>query len=620
MKHLSGFLTIITLLLALGWSRAGQAADPLTTPPVVTPPVTAPPAANVPTIGKVSVAGMDRVTDEVKKQVTKMAEALAGKPAEKEAIEKVRKAIEATGWFFSVDATTGTVVDAIVDLRFTVKENSYISHVAFEGNITFSSATLMALLTMKNGVLNPKIFQQDFRAIDKYYADHGYVATEVVDHHLDPDPQQPGALILTYTLTYVIHEPRISAIIITGNKRTHTSVILHQLVFKVGDIFNENDINRSIINIDNLGIFQGATYSAEAGTSEPGSVLVTITVTEQSTGSASIGVAESSVSGLTGFLTIADSNLFGSGQRLALSLSYGGETSYDLDYKNPYIDRYRTTFEADIYDRLTIRQAEASTGIEQDYEGEDSGEMIIFTRPLNFKSNTRVSLSLSNDELGGKLNGNAAVLPPDLLQSIFEQSTVRSISPSIFRDMRIGNPLRPMGGSYYSLGAQSAGLLGGVSFNKFYGDASWYFIVRRDPHAAEKAGTNVQPAHWIYATRIEAGTSTGVPPFLDQFMVGGGTTVRGYKEGRFPGANMVVCNNELRVPVASIVDVVGFFDVGDAWGGTFANYLGDPTCALHIGYGFGVRVNAPVIGPIRLDLGFDAQGNSSLYFGVGSTF
>jgi len=469
---------------------------------------------------------------------------------------------------------------------------------------------------MPNGVLNPQRFQKDYRAINTYYAAHGYTATEVIDHRLDADTKHLGEHILVY----VILEPHISEIVVSGIKHTHEYVVLHQLVFKVGDIFNENDLNRSVINLDGLGIFQGVTYNAEAGTTAPGSIMVTMTVTEQSTGNASFGLAESSASGLTGFLTVTESNLFGTGRSLSLSFTYGGEKSYDLEYKIPYLDKHRTSFEIGIYDRITVRQAEGGSGISQDFVSHDAGMRVLLSRPLNWKSNTRIVLDISADNLRGTLTGNAAVFPPSVLIPILKQSNVRSISPSIVRDVRLGNPNRPFGGSYYSLGAQCAGLWGGVHFNKISGYASWYFIVKRDKKAAEKAQTNIQPAHWIYATRLMAGTSTGVPPFLNQFMAGGATTVRGYKEQRFPGQQMLVFNNELRIPVANIVDVVAFIDVGDAWGGIFAESLGDPNFHLHRGYGAGLRVNAPIIGPIRLDIGFDSQGHSELYFGVGPTF
>jgi outer membrane protein insertion porin family len=83
---------------------------------------------------------------------------------------------------------------------------------------------------------------------------------------------------------------------------------------------------------------------------------------------------------------------------------------------------------------------------------------------------------------------------------------------------------------------------------------------------------------------------------------------------------MLLLNLEYRFPLGNKLTGVTFVDVGDAWGGLFADErgLGDPSLNLHVGYGLGVRVSTP-IGPIRLDLGFGEDG-AQTHFSIGHMF
>ncbi|HEY3379184.1 MAG TPA: BamA/TamA family outer membrane protein, partial [Armatimonadota bacterium] len=202
-------------------------------------------------------------------------------------------------------------------------------------------------------------------------------------------------------------------------------------------------------------------------------------------------------------------------------------------------------------------------------------------------------------------------------QQILNKSEVRSLSLTAVHDSRFPF-LKPFRGVYTSFGVENAGLVfGGATFAKYTGEIRKYFIVKKgkegNPDEAKL------PKHWVYATRLMAGGSSGVPPFLDQFQMGGADTLRGYKDDRFPGETMVLWNHELRIPITEALDVVGFFDTGDAWGGRFADALGDSRFKLRYGYGGGIRVQTP-IGPLRLDYGINDEGGSEFTFGVGPTF
>ena len=161
------------------------------------------------------------------------------------------------------------------------------------------------------------------------------------------------------------------------------------------------------------------------------------------------------------------------------------------------------------------------------------------------------------------------------------------------------------------------GITGSVNFSKVFLDARQYFSLtgprRRDKPDEEKT---------TFATRVQLGSSVGTLPFFEQFFVGGGESLRGYKDDRFWGSNLFLVSGELRQPLARQLKGVLFLDVADAWGGDYnsVNISGFTQDGFHphLGVGFGMRVNTP-IGPLRLDYGFGDEGGR-FHFSIGPTF
>jgi outer membrane protein insertion porin family len=121
--------------------------------------------------------------------------------------------------------------------------------------------------------------------------------------------------------------------------------------------------------------------------------------------------------------------------------------------------------------------------------------------------------------------------------------------------------------------------------------------------------------------RLLFGVTTGDPPFLEQFLIGGNDTLRGYRQDRFPGRRMALLNTEIRRPIGKSLIGVLFTDAGDAWGGPVAtnpNFRGDPSFKAHTSYGAGIRVKTP-LGPLRLDYGIGKEG-SETHFGIAHMF
>ncbi len=135
------------------------------------------------------------------------------------------------------------------------------------------------------------------------------------------------------------------------------------------------------------------------------------------------------------------------------------------------------------------------------------------------------------------------------------------------------------------------------------------------------------------ASAVRFGAGHGIGQDLipsERFYAGGGTTVRGYGQDELGpidffgdargGDAMLILNQEVRVPVFSWVQAVGFADAGNVF-----SKVGDVSLdGLKVGLGLGVRLNTPVA-LVRLDFGvplsrLPGAPRSRWYFSFGQTF
>jgi outer membrane protein insertion porin family len=338
-------------------------------------------------------------------------------------------------------------------------------------------------------------------------------------------------------------------------------------------------------------------------------VILIITVVEKRrTGMASVGGGYSSVQGLVGFVDLTKSNIGGNGQVVSIRGEFGGRTSYELGYQHPWIMTPETRLSSGIYDRLILREA-----IVQDEEGENrsilyderrNGANVTFGRPLS--DVTTVFFGLKSDDVS--IEGVSEEEEEFLTGEAFEPRKVRSITLAGVNDTR-SDPYHPRSGAYQRLSAEFAGvILGGTEFNKYVLDTRRFFRL------GQKNAIGM---------RLLVGAVTGDAPYLEQFLIGGAETLRGFRTDRFVGTRMAILNTEFRMPVSDNLLGVVFVDVGDAWAGpltedpAFEGNIHD-SFTSHVGYGVGVRVKTP-IGPLRLDLGFSEEGTET-HFGIRNMF
>jgi outer membrane protein assembly complex protein YaeT len=223
-------------------------------------------------------------------------------------------------------------------------------------------------------------------------------------------------------------------------------------------------------------------------------------------------------------------------------------------------------------------------------------------------------------------NEVAALLNNPDLEGIVPPHVTAPLTATLTRDTR-DEILDATRGSFQSQAIEIAPeFLGSdMGYLRYFGQYNKY-IPFSDPSRIPWVG--LFKSRWVYAGSVRVGLSGGLGspevPIARRFFTGGGTSVRGFEHnsiGPFTGGNAVfVMNQELRFPLLSFFDGVGFVDVGNVYETVGDFDLGD----LRETAGVGLRVRTPYL-LIRLDYGFKldrrpGESSSSLFFSIGQAF
>ena len=194
--------------------------------------------------------------------------------------------------------------------------------------------------------------------------------------------------------------------------------------------------------------------------------------------------------------------------------------------------------------------------------------------------------------------------------------------------------LDPTRGSFTSHALEFAPEPLGSTFGyvRYFGQYFKYFPISRPRYVP--FGNETQRPRVIYATGLRVGLLKGFTRddivLSERFFAGGGTTVRGFEQdklgpldrfGNSLGGNaMLILNNELRFPFVSILDAVGFVDIGNVYPSISDFSFSD----LRKTAGFGLRLRTPFL-MLRFDYGFKldrraGESRGAFFFSIGQAF
>ncbi len=166
----------------------------------------------------------------------------------------------------------------------------------FEGNNIFSDEELNKLVRQKEGsILNKLKLEADFQRVTDLYYENGYIFNIIDRQELRDEAKK-------------------------GNEKTKDFVIIRELPFEVGDIFNKTKIIQGLRNLYNLQYFTAITPETPQGSVE-GLMDMVINIEEGSTASINFGIMFSGGDyPINGMVKWTENNWRGRGQTFGLEM------------------------------------------------------------------------------------------------------------------------------------------------------------------------------------------------------------------------------------------------------------------------------------------------------------
>ncbi len=553
-------------------------------------------------------------------------------------------AIFATGYFASVDVLPEDTPLG-VRVTFVVQANPVLRNVVVNtvpegvGTPVLPQSVVDNIFSEQYGqTLNLRQLQEGIKRLNQWYKENGYDLAQVID------AQQVTAdgRVTLVVAEGVVEDIRVRFLDKEGEAtneqgqpvrgRTRDFIITREVQLKPGDVFNRQTAQNDLRRVFGLGIFDDVRLSFAPGT-DPRKVVVVVDVIEKNTGSLAAGAGISSASGLFGSVSYQQQNLGGNNQTVGAELQVGErELLFDASFTDPWIagDPYRTSYTVSVFRRRSISLIFDGGTEEVELPNGDrprvrrTGGGISFTRPLSRDVFTKAdwTASLGLQYQGVSIRDNDGELSPEdelgneLSFSGEGKDDLLTVQLGAVRDRR-NNLLRPTQGSLLRLGVEQSIPIGqgNILLTRLRGSYSYYIPVNF---------TSFTKGSQALAFNIQGGTVLGDLPPYEAFSLGGSSSVRGYDEGDVgAGRSFIQATAEYRFPIISVVGGALFVDVASDLG-SGSDVPGDPAGVrgkpgTGVGYGLGIRVQSP-LGPIRIDYGFNDEGNSRLHFGIGERF
>jgi len=306
------------------------------------------------TISKIEFQGNSRFSNNaLRSQLSLKARSLLNKGAFQEALliadrEAVAKYYHDRGYIDAVvrDVTRTYDTDkkgTNLTLTFWIDEGNEFTFggVTFSGNVIFTSEQLENLITSKTGeIVNSTKLEMDLQRVSDLYYENGYLFNSIL--------RIPEKDYVNYTLSYSVeiverNRAYIENIIILGNEKTRTDVILREIPLEPGDVFSKTKVMEALRNLYNLQFFSMILPDTLQGSTENLMELV-FTVEEQMTTDLQFGLTFSGSADpesfpISGLFEWTDRNLAGSGNQIGLRLSSSivNSTKAAIDYMQRWI-------------------------------------------------------------------------------------------------------------------------------------------------------------------------------------------------------------------------------------------------------------------------------------------
>jgi outer membrane protein insertion porin family len=534
-------------------------------------------------------------------------------------LEKLRDYYREDG-FLDVDISEDRIVfqypkpDKLVIVIPVVEGRQYrIGQISFSGNKIHSSALLRRVARQKTGMIfSPSKLDADIERLSDFYGKDGYLYTDV--HPV----RRPNLQTNNIDIDYKIDEGdkyNVESIVIEGNTKTKSTVIVRELVLGPGDVFDQVRMKISKLRLENTRFFDDVEVKNQP-TNIPGRENLRVAVKEGRTGSLTFGAGYSSLERATVFAEISQSNfdLFnarsmfqGDGQKFRIRLELGQLSSEAIiSFEEPWLFQKQLDLGTSLF--------RTSSDYYSTYYNEvDLGFSVSLRKRLFELIDGQLGYSLTNYEIK-----DVSTSASPIIQAQAGNHLESKVSLTLVRDTR-DKIINPTSGNYISVTEEVAGgPLGGQ--NNYYG------TLFRGSQNFEVFEAQSQVLTLVgRASVLQNFGSTTTIPYYDALYLGGPDDLRGFQY-RFVsprdiygepvgGKTSAMFTAEYSVEVVNPIRVAVFYDAGFVNTGSYdfsiGNYQDD----------FGIGLRLFVMGaPLSLDYGIPIRGDANYPNKTGNQF
>ncbi|MBN2289559.1 MAG: outer membrane protein assembly factor BamA [Candidatus Glassbacteria bacterium] len=486
-----------------------------------------------------------------------------------------------------------------VTLIITVDEGRryYLGSIGVTGNAHFPDELILSQFTLRDSaVFNEEKLEESMQKVRELYGDEGYIYLQA-----QPMREYQDSLININLMIREGEPATVRKIIIKGNESTFEKVIRRRIGIYPGDLFRQPLVKMSYQSLVNSGFFEQDIGIEPKPVSEGGEVDLVFRVKEKHTGSANFGAGFGGGWGVTGFLDLTQSNLFGRGKSVQLRMELGTRmTNIDLSYTDPYFLDTPVSLDVGVFN---MRRRLRNDPFQDRYKGFYS--RFGFPIPNVEYARFYVGYSLQSIDISG--DSTLVYLYTGANINDYPQTSSK-VSFTIARDTRL-NLQHPQSGTRHSVTSEfSGGPFGGnIGYQKYEFDSAWHVPTLSSSFVLglKCRGGLIKPF---------GGSRSPLVDPREKYIMGGtgygrdtDIHLRGYEDrsvgvdGRYyyRGSTFFMLTAEEEIKFADQVYGVVFLEAGNVW-----NELVDVNLSkLRRSAGFGVRLETPM-GPIGLELGY----------------
>ncbi len=568
------------------------------------------------------------------------------------------KRINEMGYFVakSVEARPYQKPDGSIILEYIVVENPPITDLVVYGNTLVGELDSFSYF---NGLVgkpeNAKLISERIQKLEREYYSKGYIVARVKDIDLDE-----SGLLKIY-----IDEGTITEIQYVGNNLTRTSYLKHIVSnTQANEPYNEAKFAKDYKKLQGSGYFENVTRVVKPNADGEGYILEIQVKEKEKFTSLGLGGGVNSSAGLFGNANFSKGNIKGKGETLninailgsgygagstfntnsnlvrtgrytSISASYTSPFFKDSDYMLKEFINYSKgpNFTVDLSEQSLLSAGASVSRAIDDNQSISYGSSLNLINVKDRDRKTYINEVADNIlEVDHLTNRDLFNADPD--QFLGGKRAIALAEARALRDSQIvkGNFIdfttnyayqdlddnsRPREGFKFRAGMTPTLGRGDVtSFTKLHGSATRFI-----------------PLPWrstfIFNVRGDYGLLGTIPQF-SKFRLGTSTGVRGYRQFTELGVGdkLLISTAEYRTPIYNVipplqkfkllknVDFALFADAGVVGGDSRLNLITDRLSRAGA-VGFGIRVNVPLVGALRFDVGFPLvkalTNNTKLY-------